>query len=182
VVLLIWTDGTVHIPLGIRRWPKGGPSQEAFAWALLSDARHRLRWCPASGLCDAWYPAQALRKRLRDAGWDSVCRLQKHRRCHGQPRRAYRRHPSWAEPGRLTGGGERFGRQRRRPVLCHPPPDTVGPGGAAAVSGTRAHRRSHPGVHRSTRVAWLSSALRAGAEASRHQLCGRLLRAGAGTT
>jgi len=33
-----------------------------------------------------------------------VCRLKKHRRVNGQPRRAYQRHPSWAEPGLVTGG------------------------------------------------------------------------------
>jgi hypothetical protein len=33
-----------------------------------------------------------------------VCRLKKNRRFNGQPLRAYRRHPSWAETGRLSGG------------------------------------------------------------------------------
>jgi Transposase DDE domain len=33
-----------------------------------------------------------------------VCRLKKKRRCNGQPLRAYRRHPYWAERGWLTGG------------------------------------------------------------------------------
>ena len=41
---------------------------------------------------------------MRDSGWSFVCRLTKNRRCHGPPLRAYRRHPSWAERGWLTGG------------------------------------------------------------------------------
>lgn len=32
-----------------------------------------------------------------------MCRLQKNRRCNGQPLCAYRRHPYWAECGWLTG-------------------------------------------------------------------------------
>jgi hypothetical protein len=74
------------------------------ALELLSDARHRWRCHPAYVRVDAWYPAKALLKRLRDDGWDFVCRLKKHRRFNGQPLRAYRRHPYWAATGRLSGG------------------------------------------------------------------------------
>ncbi len=41
---------------------------------------------------------------MRDYGWDCVCRLQKHRRCHGQERRHPRRPPYWTERGGLSGG------------------------------------------------------------------------------
>ena len=53
---------------------------------------------------DAWYPSKALLKRIRDYGWYGVCRLKQNRRFHGQPLRAYRRQPSWAQTGWLTGG------------------------------------------------------------------------------
>jgi hypothetical protein len=43
-------------------------------------------------------------KRLRADGWDVVGRLTTNRRCNGHAVRAYRRHPSWAATGRLTGG------------------------------------------------------------------------------
>jgi hypothetical protein len=33
-----------------------------------------------------------------------VCRLKANRRFNGQPLQAHRRHPYWAETGRLTGG------------------------------------------------------------------------------
>jgi hypothetical protein len=88
LVLLIWTDGSVRIPLGIRLWHQGGPSTYALALELLSYARHRRQCRPTSVLCDAWYPSQALLKRIRDEGWDFVCRLKKNRRFHGQPLRA----------------------------------------------------------------------------------------------
>jgi hypothetical protein len=104
VVLLIWTDGSVRIPLGIRLWHKGGPSKYVLALELLSDARHRWRCHPEYVLFDAWYPSKALLKRLRDDGWYFVCWLKKNRRFNGQPLRAYRRHPYWAATGRLSGG------------------------------------------------------------------------------
>jgi hypothetical protein len=104
VVLLVWTDGSVRMPLGLRLWHKGGPSTYALALELLSYARNRLRCHPEYVLFDAWYPSKALLKRIRDYGWYFVCRLKKNRRFNGQPLRAYRRHPYWAESGRLSGG------------------------------------------------------------------------------
>jgi putative transposase len=104
LVLLVWTNGSLRIPLGIRLWRKGGPSKYALALELLSYARNRLRCRPEYVLFDAWYPSRAVLKRIRDYGWYFVCRLKKNRRFNGQPLRAYRRHPYWAECGWLTGG------------------------------------------------------------------------------
>jgi hypothetical protein len=104
LVLLVWTNGVLRIPLGLRLWRKGGPSKYELALELLSYARNRLRCRPAYVLFDAWYPSKALLKRIGDYGWYFVCRLKKNRRFNGQPLRAYRRHPYWAETGRLTGG------------------------------------------------------------------------------
>jgi putative transposase len=104
LVLLVWTNGVVRIPLGMRLWQRGGPSKYELALELLSYARNRLRCRPSSVLFDAWYPSKALLKRVRDYGWYFVCRLKKNRRFNGQPLRAYRRHPYWAECGWLTGG------------------------------------------------------------------------------
>jgi hypothetical protein len=104
LVLLVWTNGVLRIPLGLRLWRKGGPSKYELALKWLSYARNRLRCRPAYVLFDAWYPSKALLKRIGDYGWYFVCRLKKHRRFNGPPLRAYRRHPYWAETGRLTGG------------------------------------------------------------------------------
>jgi putative transposase len=104
LVLLVWTNGTLRIPLGIRFWHTGGPSKYALALELLSYARNRLRCRPEYVLFDAWYPSKALLKRVRDYGWYFICRLKKNRRFNNQPLRAYRRHPYWAESGRLSGG------------------------------------------------------------------------------
>src|ERR687896_1480918 len=104
LVLLVWTNGTCRVPLGVRLWRKGGPSKYVLALELLSYARNRLHCRPEYVLFDAWYPSKALLKRIRDYGWYFVCRLKKNRRFNGQPLRAYRRHPYWAATGRLSGG------------------------------------------------------------------------------
>jgi putative transposase len=104
LVLLVWTNGTRRIPLGLRLWRKGGPSKHELALELLSHARNRLRCHPDYVLFDAWYPSRRLLNRIRDYGWYFVCRLKKNRRFNGQPLRAYRRPPYWAECGWLTGG------------------------------------------------------------------------------
>jgi hypothetical protein len=103
-VLLVWTNGTLRLPLGMRLWHKGGPSKYELALALLSDARHRLRCRPESVLFDAWSPSTALLKRIRNYGWYVVCRLKQNRRFNGHAVRHHRRHPYWAESGWLTGG------------------------------------------------------------------------------
>jgi hypothetical protein len=41
VVLLIWTDGRVRVPLGIRLWQKGGASKVELAQQLLREAERR---------------------------------------------------------------------------------------------------------------------------------------------
>lgn len=54
LVLLIWTDGTLRIPLSRRLWHKGGPSKYELALEFLRDARNHLRCHPESVLFDAW--------------------------------------------------------------------------------------------------------------------------------
>jgi DDE family transposase len=119
LVLLVWTNGTLRIPLGMRLWHKGGLSKYAVALELLSSARNRLRCRPEYVLFDAWYPSRALLKRIRDYGWYVVCRLKKTRRFNGHAVRHHRRHPYWAECGRLSGGLKvlvvRYGKQYYAP-------------------------------------------------------------------
>ena len=104
LVLLVWTNGTVRLPLGLRLWHMGGPSKYDLALELLSYARNRLRCHPEYVLFDAWYPSKRLLKRIRDYGWYFVCRLKKNRRFNGHAVRQHRRHPYWTEIGWLSGG------------------------------------------------------------------------------
>jgi hypothetical protein len=103
VVLLVWTDGEVRLPLAFRLWRKAGPSKFALALELLSYARNRLRCKPQFVLFDAWYPSKQLLKRVRDYGWYFVCQLKKNRRFEGQPLCQYLPQPYWQATGALAG-------------------------------------------------------------------------------
>jgi Transposase DDE domain len=114
VVLLVWTDGQVRIPLGYRVWPKEGASKFDLALELLSYARNRLKCKPQFVLFDSWYPSKKLLKRIRDYGWYFVCQLKKNRTFDGQALHAYRHQPSWQAVGALSGGLKVFVVRYRR--------------------------------------------------------------------
>ena len=104
VVLLVWTDGQVRIPLAFRLWHKGGPSKFDLALELLSYARNRLRCKPQFVLFDSWYPSKKLLKRMRDYGWYFVCQRKKNRSFEGRALHAYLQQPYWHAVGALSGG------------------------------------------------------------------------------
>jgi putative transposase len=103
LVLLVWTDGQIRIPVAYRVWQKGGLSKVDLALELLSYARNRLTCKPQFVLFDSWYPAKRLLKRIRDYGWYFVCQLKKNRTLDGVPLYAYRQHPYWHAVGSLSG-------------------------------------------------------------------------------
>jgi Transposase DDE domain len=102
VVLLVWTDGPVRLPLAVRPWHKGGPSKFTLALELLSYARNRLRCKPQFVRFDSWYPLKPLLKRLRDYGWYVVFQLNKHRRFAGRPLVRSLQQPYWHARGCLS--------------------------------------------------------------------------------
>jgi hypothetical protein len=114
VVLLVWTDGQIRIPLAFRVWHKGGASKYDLALELLSYARNRLRCKPAFVLFDSWYPSKKLLKRIRDYGWYFVCQLKKNRRFEGRPLVRYLQQPYWQATGSLSGGIKVFVVRYRR--------------------------------------------------------------------
>jgi hypothetical protein len=114
VVLLVWTDGQVRIPLAFRVWQKGGASKYDLALELLSYARNRLRCKPAFVLFDSWYPSKKLLKRIRDYGWYFVCQLKKTRVFEGRALRCYKQQPYWQAVGALRGGLKVFVVRYRR--------------------------------------------------------------------
>jgi hypothetical protein len=103
VVLLVWTDGQVRIPLAFRGWHTGGASKGALALALLSSARQRRRCQPPCVRFDSWSPAKKLRQRRRDDGGYFVCQLKKNRRCAGRPLACSLWQPYWHATGWLSG-------------------------------------------------------------------------------
>ena len=103
VVLLVWTDGQVRIPLAFRCWHKGGSSKGDLALELLSYARNRLRCKPQIVLFDSWYPSKKLLQRIRDYGWYFVCQLKKNQRFEGAPLARSLWQPYWHTTGQLAG-------------------------------------------------------------------------------
>lgn len=83
VVLLVWTDGRVRVPLGMRLWKKGGYSKVELAQQLLREAARRgIR--PEYVLFDSWYGAASLLHLLESLGWRYVARLKSNRLFEGQ--------------------------------------------------------------------------------------------------
>jgi putative transposase len=103
VVVVVWTDGQIRIPIGFRVWKKGGPSKFELALELLSYARNRLKCRPQFVLFDSWYPSKALLKRIGDYGWYFVCQLKKNRCFEGVALHKYLRQPYWQAVGFLSG-------------------------------------------------------------------------------
>lgn len=83
VVLLVWTDGQVRVPLGMRLWKKGGASKVELAGQLLREAERRgMR--PEYVLFDSWYAAASLLHLLESLSWKYVARLKSNRLFEGQ--------------------------------------------------------------------------------------------------
>jgi putative transposase len=100
VVLLVWTDGRVRVPLGVRLWQKGGRSKVELACELLREARRRgVR--PDYVLFDSWYAASALLHLLEGVGWKYVARLKSNRLFEGRPVRDRWPHHFGRAAGRL---------------------------------------------------------------------------------
>lgn len=100
VVLLIWTNGRVRVPLGMRLWKKGGYSKVELAAQLLREAERRgMR--PEYVLFDSWYAAASLLHLLERVGWKYVARLKSNRLFEGQAVRQRWRHRYGRAVGRL---------------------------------------------------------------------------------
>ena len=83
VVLLVWTDGRVKVPLGMRLWKKGGCSKVELAAQLLREAERR-GMLPEYVLFDSWYAAASLLHLLESLGWKYVARLKSNRLFEGE--------------------------------------------------------------------------------------------------
>jgi putative transposase len=100
VVLLVWTDGEVRVPLGMRLWKKGGDSKVELALQLLREAERRgIR--PEYVLFDSWYAAASLLHQLESLGWKYVARLKSNRLFEGRAVRKMWSHRYGRTVGRL---------------------------------------------------------------------------------
>ncbi len=101
VVLLIWTNGTIRIPIGYRVFlaQPGETSKIDLALEMLNEAK-RIGLQPKVVLFDAWYGSESILNYLEGATWKFVTRLRKNRLLNNvsvsSDRRVY-----WVKVGRL---------------------------------------------------------------------------------
>jgi putative transposase len=101
VVLLIWTNGTIRIPIGYRVFlvQPGQTSKIDLALEMLNEAK-QLGLHPKAVLFDAWYAAESILNYLEGVAWKFVTRLRKNRLLNNvsvsSDRRVY-----WVKVGRL---------------------------------------------------------------------------------
>jgi hypothetical protein len=80
VVLLIWTDGHIRIPLAVRIWKKGShKSKIDHAIDLLNDAKYRYQLNPDAVIFDSWYGAAKVLHHIQALGWHWVTKLKSNR-------------------------------------------------------------------------------------------------------
>ena len=105
VVVVIWTDGTRRLPVGIRLWQKGGASKVKLAAALLARAK-ALGFTPQYVMMDSWYSAKVLLQQVRGYEWHFVTRLRKNRSFDGKQLARHWPQRFGHATGKLTGGVE----------------------------------------------------------------------------
>lgn len=78
VVVLIWTDGKVRIPLGLRIWQKGGKSKLKLAEEMICESFRR-GISPVFVLFDSWYSGESLLNLIDGLGWQYITKAKKNR-------------------------------------------------------------------------------------------------------
>lgn len=106
VVVLVWSNGTLTIPLGIRVWKKGGKSKVTLAIDLLVWAKKFLKIKPRFVVFDSWYAAGSVLKIITEFGWTWVSQLKRNRKLNNLSLGALKKNPYWIMNGRLSGGHE----------------------------------------------------------------------------
>jgi hypothetical protein len=134
LVLLVWTNGTCRIPLGVRLWRKGGPSKYALALELLSYARNRLTLSP--GLCALRCLVSLESAPQTPSGlWLVFCgSLEEESPLQWSRGAAPSAAPLLGRDRLAERRPESAGGQIRRQVLRHQSPDPVGRGGPSSLS------------------------------------------------
>lgn len=84
VVLLLWTDGNVRIPLSLKIWEKGGKTKPELAYEMLSNIRNHKKLKPEYVLFDAHYATKQILKLLDGYGWRYICNIPKNRHVGGK--------------------------------------------------------------------------------------------------
>lgn len=103
-VALIWSNGKINVPIGIRVYrSKSGRTKIDLAIELLEYAK-RLKIRPLYVAFDTWYGSEKFMKKVRGYKWHFVTRLKPNRIFNGRQLRDIARNPYWMMAGKLSGG------------------------------------------------------------------------------
>jgi len=83
VVLLIWTDGKLKVPISMRLWQRGGKSKVELASEMIQEAQER-GISPECVLFDSWYASRVILNLISEFGWKYVARLKSNRLMDGE--------------------------------------------------------------------------------------------------
>jgi len=104
IVVLIWTNGKLTVPVGLRIYkPHSGKTKIDLAIELLQIAK-RLHLRPQYVVFDSWYAAEKLMKAIRKNKWHFVTQLKANRTVDGIPLKEAQRNPYWMMEGKISGG------------------------------------------------------------------------------
>lgn len=104
LVALVWSNGTITLPLAIRVYQKdSGKTKIDLAIELLSYAR-KLGIRPKFVAFDSWYAAKELFWKIKEYNWKFVTQLKSNRKLEGIPLKEIQRNPYWMMAGKIAGG------------------------------------------------------------------------------
>lgn len=104
LVLLVWSNGKITLPLAIRVYQKkNGKTKIDLAIELIREAK-RLKIRPKFVAFDSWYAAAELLKVIDNFGWKFVTQLKSNRLLDGIPLKEIQRNPYWMMEGKIAGG------------------------------------------------------------------------------
>jgi hypothetical protein len=107
VVVLLWSNGTIAIPLSWEFYKKDVDQKQQrtkidIAVDLLAYAKNILHISPEMVLFDAFYSAENVLKRCEEYGWTYVTRIKSNRTLNGIQAKKLHRNPYWEETGMLS--------------------------------------------------------------------------------
>lgn len=103
-VFLVWTNGSIRLPIAYRLYKKNETKRTDLALELFSHARNRLKLKKVKGVFfDSWYSSKAILKRLKDYGWHFYTQVKRNRKFNDVQVKHYRSGGFWHEVGTLSG-------------------------------------------------------------------------------
>lgn len=103
VVVLMWSNGTVALPIAFKLWKPGGKKRTTLALELLKGAHQKQHLKPAYVLFDTFYASKKILKWIDRRGWHFVSQVKRNRKLNDVQVRRVHRYPYWVERGDIDG-------------------------------------------------------------------------------